>query len=194
MTFFRACIAIVAALFVATFLFNARQEFFGPANPGWTPAGLTMRVAAIRTGSPMSDAGLRAGDIIESIDGRPLTGMAGWFVARAHFRIGRAIQIGVRRGGLLFETRFVITREAWRFWLPSHFAAVCAFYAARLILLLSGLFLAFRRPLVAWMLMSISVAEGYPSAGWADSLTRLPAPLAVAICLAAAAWLLGAFA
>src|SRR5260370_3946126 len=67
---------IVAAAYVLTFFFNARQEAWGPANAGWVPSWPTFRVAGVVPGGPMDNAGLRVGDILQAVDGQPLSGMA----------------------------------------------------------------------------------------------------------------------
>lgn len=42
----------VAAVYALTFLFNARQEFWGPANAGWLPSWPTFKVAGVLPGRP----------------------------------------------------------------------------------------------------------------------------------------------
>src|SRR6516165_2438104 len=91
----------VAAAYVLTFLFNTRQEGWGPSNAGWEPSWPMFRIAAVLPGKPMEKAGLRAGDILEAVDGRPLTAMPDWFVARAHFEPDRPIELQVGRGDQL---------------------------------------------------------------------------------------------
>ena len=49
-----------------------------------------LEVIDVVRGSPMEGAGVRAGDVLEAADGRPLRIMADWFVALSHF--------GSRRG------------------------------------------------------------------------------------------------
>src|SRR5206468_2493075 len=84
---------------------------------------------------------------------------------------------------------------AWRTWRTEHALAVCAYYAARFILLLLAVIIAFVRPmrvtasLTALIFASTAVAEGYPSSGWAASLHHLPFVFAIVICLASASWL-----
>jgi hypothetical protein len=145
----------------------------------------------------MDKAGVRKGDVLEAVDGHPLTGMPDWFLARSNFERGRSVEIQVRRGMQRLRLRFVITSPAWRTWHTGYALAILAFYFARFILLLLAILLAFSRPkqlsasLVALMFASAAVAEGYPSSGWAASLHRLPLFFALPICLAAASWLLG---
>lgn len=187
---------MIAAIFSLTLLFNARQEMWGPANAGWTPIWPTLRVAAVAPGSPMDGAGLRAGDLLESVNGQALNGMPDWFLARAHFERGRTISLSVRRGEQQLSLQFEIDASAWRTEERSHFLSVSAFYAARFVLLGLAILIGFRRPgqsnarLAALMLAIGSVAEGYPSAGWAASLHHLPLVLAIPICMATVSCLL----
>ena len=60
---------VVAVVYVLTFSFNARQEFWGPANGGWIPEPGLFKVASLRRGGPMEKAGIHAGDVLETADG-----------------------------------------------------------------------------------------------------------------------------
>jgi uncharacterized membrane protein len=185
-----------AAIFILTFLFNARQEAFGPANAGWSAAWPSLRVANVKPGSPMEKAGLRPGDLLEEANGLPLTGMPDWFVARAHFERGRPVEVQVRRGEQHLRLQFVIATANSSAWQRAHAGSVVAFYLARFMLLFLAIFVAFSRPgqasarLAAIMFAMGAVAEGYPSSGWAAALGHLPAPLALSIFLASACCLL----
>ena len=77
---------VVAAVYVLTFFLNARQEFWGPANAGWAPSWPTFKVAGVLPGRPMDKACLRAGDVLEAVNGHPLNGVADWFLAGAEYR------------------------------------------------------------------------------------------------------------
>src|SRR5262245_22817663 len=85
-------IYLIAAVYILNFGFNARQEFWGPANAGvlsWPAA----QVADVSRGRPMERAGVRAGDVLIAVNRQPLTGMPDWFVARAHFELDRPIDL-----------------------------------------------------------------------------------------------------
>ena len=186
----------VAAAYVLTFLFNTRQEGWGPSNAGWEPSWPTFRIAAVLPGKPMEKAGLRAGDILEAVDGRPLRAMPDWFVARAHFELDRPIELQVGRGDQHLALPLVITAPAWRTWTRAHLLGVVAFEFVRFILLVLAILLAFSAPqqlsarLAALMFFVGAVAEGYPSSGWAASLRHLPGVFAILICLGTASCLL----
>jgi PDZ domain len=149
-------------------------------------------VVRIASGSPLDKAGVRIGDVIEAVDGRPTAGMSDWFVVRANFERDRRTQIQVRRGGQHLRLWFTITTPNRSTWNP----AIVASQVARVIVLLLALVVAFSRPgqpsarLAALIFAMIAVAEGYPSAGWAAGLRQLPGVLSIPIALATASWLL----
>jgi hypothetical protein len=147
-------------------------------------------------GETDGESRLRAGDILEAVDGRPLRAMPDWFVARAHFELDRPIELQVGRGDQHLALPLVITAPAWRTWTRAHFLGVDAFEFVRFILLVLAILLAFSAPqqlsarLAALMFFVGAVAEGYPSSGWAASLRHLPGLFAILICLGTASCLL----
>lgn len=189
---------LVAIVFMLTFFFNARLEWMGPANAGWTPSWPSLKVAGVVPDGPMEKAGLRPGDVLEVADGQPLTAMADWFVARAHFERNRPIAIQIKRGEEHLRLQVLITEPGFRKWNRAHARGSLSGYLARFPLLVLAIFIAFSRPwllkarIAALMLAVGAVAEGYPSSGWAAALGHLPVVLALAICLASASCLLSA--
>jgi hypothetical protein len=183
----------IAAIYVLAMLFNARQEVLGPENSGWVPSWPSLRVAGVRSGRPMDKAGLQAGDMLEAVNGHPVTGMPDWFLARAHFECNRPVELKIRRGEQPLHLKLTITDPSLHSW---NFVGVFAFYIARFALLSMAIIVAFSRPkqlsarLAALMLAVGSVAEGYPSSGWAAALHHLPVVIAVPISLAVASCLL----
>src|SRR5215472_16417481 len=187
---------VVAVIYILTFLFNTRQEFWGPASGGWTPEPSLFKVASVLPGGPMDQAGIHAGDVLEAVDGYPLNGAGNWFLARAHFERNRPIELEVRRGEQHLALKLVIAEPAWRAWKGSEFLPAIALQLARSVLLFLAMLVGFSRPqqlsarLAALMFAIGAVAEGYPSAGWAAALRHLPAVLAIPIDLATASCLL----
>jgi hypothetical protein len=183
----------VAAVYLLSWCQNARQEAFGPGSAGMLPKEPGLTVARVTPGSALDVAGVRVGDVIEAVDGRPLAGMSDWFLARAHFERGRAAEMQLRRDGQILRVWFTITKPNWR--TPGNPAGI-AVLALRLFVLLVGLFIAFRNPrqrissLIALIFAMIAVAEGFPSAGWAAGLANLPAVLGLPCAMATASWLL----
>src|SRR5258708_1485393 len=186
---------VVGAVYALTFLFNTRQEFWGPANEGWVPSG-PFKVTSVMPGGPMDKAGLRPGDVLEAVAGQPLNGAADWFLARAHFERDRPVELQVRRGGQNIALKLVIAAPVWRTWNRADYLPAIALYVARFVLLLLAILVGFSRPeqlsarLAALMFAIGAVAEGYPSAGWAAALRHLPGLLAIPIGLATASCLL----
>src|SRR5713226_8727212 len=189
---------VVAAVYVLTFLFNTRQEFWGPANGGWVPEPNLFKVARVLPGGPMDKAGIHPGDVLEAADGYPLNGAPNWFLARAHIERNRPIELQVRRGEQHLASTLVIAEPVWRTWNRSQFLAAIALQVARSVLLLLAIHVGFSRPqqlsarLAALMFGIGAVAEGYPSAGWAAALHHLPAVLAIPIGLTTASGVLAA--
>ena len=189
---------VVAGLFIVTFLFNARQEFCGPESGGWIPEPSLFTVASVLPGGPMDKAGIHAGDVLEAVDGYPLNGAGNWFLARAHFERSRPIDLQVRRGEQHLALKLTIAEPVWRTWHGSQFLAAIALQIARSVLLLLAIFIGFSRPqqlsarLAALIFGIGSVAEGYPSAGWAAALHHVPAVLAIPIGLTTASGILAA--
>ena len=188
---------IVAVVFILTFLFNMRQEFWGPASGGWIPEPSLFKVGTVLPGGPMDKAGVQAGDVLEVADGYPLNGAANWFLARAHFERNRPIELQVRRGEQHLALTLVIAEPAWRTWNASQLLPPIALQVARSALLLLAIVVAFSRPqqlsarLAALMFGIGAVAEGYPTAGWAAALRHLPTVLAIPVALATASCILG---
>lgn len=188
----------MAALYLITYFFNLRQEFMGPAASGWAPGGPTVKVASVRPDTAMDKAGLLPGDILETVDGHPLSGPIDWFLARANFEIGRRVQLQVRRGEQHLQLQFVITRASWQD--TKNYATAVLIYLCRFVPLALAILIAFRLPrqtsarLAAFMLAAAAVAEGYPSPGWMAALRHLPMLVAIPVFLATASWLLGAVA
>jgi hypothetical protein len=90
---------LVAAIYILTIGFNARQEFWGPASTGWAPSWPATRVVGVTPGRPMERAGLQAGDVLIAANRQPLTGMPDWFVVPAHFEVHQPIDLRIQRGG-----------------------------------------------------------------------------------------------
>jgi hypothetical protein len=186
----------VAGIYVLAFFFNAQQEALGPAGAGLTQAWSTLNVLSVAPGSPTHEAGLRPGDVLEAVNGQTLRGIADWFLARAHFERDRPITLQIRRIDQHLQLRFVISAPAWRAWNREHALAVIAYYFARFVLLFLALVIAFNCPqqlsarFAALMFAIGAVSEGYPSSGWAASLSHLPALLSIPIYLAVSSCLL----
>jgi hypothetical protein len=190
-------IYLLASAYVLTLCFNASQEAFGPADSGLRYTGRPpdhrpLEVAEVVPRSPMQQAGVRAGDVIEAVGGRIVVGQTDWFLARAHFERDKPIEIQVRRGQDRLHLSFTIGTPNWR----TLSSGEIAFQATRMFVLLLAIVIAIARPeqleasLVALMFAMIAVAEAFPPTGWAASLRQLPVMLSIPIALASVSWLL----
>jgi hypothetical protein len=193
----RRWIYLLAALYIVTLGFNARQEAFGPADSGLRYTGQPpdhrpLAVETVVAGSPFALAGMQAGDVIETVDGRIVLGQTDWLLARAHLERNQPTEIQVRRGEARLRLTFTISKPNWTTW----GRGVVAFQVARAFVLFLALLLAFKRPddlavrLAALVFAMIAAAEAFPSAGWAAALRHLPPIIAVPIALATVSWLL----
>ena len=166
-------IYLIAAVFIVTFGFSARQEVWGPANAGLVLSWPAAQVADVAPGRPMESVGVRVGDVLVAANRQPITGMADWFIARAYFELDRPINLRIQRGDQSRSLNVVITEPAWRAWSTLQFFRIGGFYLVRFILLLLAICVGFSRPeqprarLLALMFAIGAVAEGYPSPGWA---------------------------
>ena len=182
-----------AAIYILALGFNARQEFYGPANVGWTPQWPSFVVGDIAPRSAADVAGVHKGDLIVAVNGQPILAMPDWFVARAHFESNTPVHLEVRRDGSLLKLQLILrdTPRGRGYW--QHRMEAIALYGARLLLLLFGIGLVLcrgNRSAAGALLAIAAVAEGYPSSGWAASLRHLPPFLAIPICLASVSCLL----
>ena len=188
---------LLAALYVLTLSFNARQEAFGPADSGLRYTGQPpdhrpLAVESVVAGSPFDLAGVQAGDVIETVGGRMVLGQTDWLLARAHFERNQPTNVQVRRGEAHLRLTFTITKPNWTTW----DRGVVAFQVVRAFVLFLALLLAFKRPddlavrLAALVFAMIGVAEAFPSAGWAAALRHSPPIVAIPIALATVSWLL----
>jgi hypothetical protein len=140
----------------------------------------------------MDIAGVRAGDVIEAVDGRTVASQADWFLVRANFERDRSTPIQIRRGNRHLSSSLTITTPNWRRWTLGGIV----FDIGRVVVLATALLLAFGRPrqssarLLGLFLGMAAVAEGFPSAGWAAALRHLPRVVSIPIALASASWLL----
>jgi len=189
-------IYLIAAIYILTIGFNARQEVWGPGNPGWVLSWPAAQVVGVSPGQPMEIAGVGAGDVLIAANRLPLTGMPDWFLARAHFELHQPIGLQIQRGGQSRSLKVVITEPEWRAGSTVQLLRSGALYLVRFVLMLLAIYVGFSRPerlrarLLALMFAIGAVAEGFPSPGWAAALGHLPAVLAIPICLATASCLL----
>src|SRR5260370_42518065 len=86
---------VIAAVYALTFLFNTRQEFWGPASEGWVLSG-AFKASSVLAGGPMDKAGLRPGGVHESVGSPPVIVAAAWLLARAKFELYHPVDLPAR--------------------------------------------------------------------------------------------------
>ena len=189
----------VAAIFLGALLSHAWVEALGPSGLGLQysvrqseGAPPSFQIERVLPGSPLDQAGGRAGDVIERAGGHLIASQTDWFLARAHFETDRPIPFSIRRGPDALNLSVTLTQRNWETWN----AGVAAFQIARPLVLFVALAVAFSRPrntgvqLVGLLFAMVAVAEAFPPAGWATALGAWPLFLGVPVALASVLWLL----
>jgi serine protease Do len=69
--------------------------------------GMT-RVRRVASGSPADKAGIRAGDVLISVAGHPVTGPLDWEVGLLDAGVGSRVDVRFRRGGQVFDDTLVV--------------------------------------------------------------------------------------
>ena len=121
-------------------------------------------------------AGLRAGDQVVAIDGRPIRSTQDWVVTNANLELDRAQHWEILRNEELIELEIKPERANWRNRLS---AGYISYSALALCSFAVGLFMAFRRPhdpaarIGAWFIGTASIAFGLPN-GWAVVWRQVP--------------------
>jgi hypothetical protein len=178
-------------LFAVAQAVNSWQEVRGPGSVGVVPTETGFAVETVTPGLPLDVAGVRAGDVIESVDGYSVAGMPDWFIVRANFERDVATPIRVRRDDVPLDLSFVIHSSNWDQW----YSLTFAFQATRWVVLAFAAWLLHRRPRqpsawwLALILASIAVTEGNPSAGWLVILRDLPFGFGAVVGLMTTSWL-----
>jgi predicted Ser/Thr protein kinase len=155
-----------------------------PQDPGLVvaagDAGLV--ASSVSPGSLAAAAGLRAGDTIATIDGRPMRGRLDWFAFTAQVRPGVPIRIDVSAPDRRTVSLLPLASQP-RHWRRREGLGLAAARLTQLVSLSLALLVAFRRPhdprarLGAWLLASVAVFCIVPPWGQAAVWRALPAPV-----------------
>jgi tRNA A-37 threonylcarbamoyl transferase component Bud32 len=137
---------LLAAAFTLHCLLRVWCQVLGPESLGLRTRTEESRhvVAALRSGSPAEQAGVRLGDRLLAIDGIALEGAFDWRVLAANLETGRAYVLSIERNGQQFETTATIGRTGFFDTAASRQHALWQLNA--LLLLATALFIAFSRP------------------------------------------------
>jgi tRNA A-37 threonylcarbamoyl transferase component Bud32 len=147
-----------------------------------TDEGLVVRSVTIS--SAVEAAGVRSGDRIVSVDGRPVHGRLDWLAAELMFRLNRPLALRIERGGASLETALVLAPAGADYWLRPEGLMLAVVRLVQAVTLAAALLVWWRRStdlvgwLAGWVLATTAVFTVVPpyrlSAVWSD----LPAPLA----------------
>ena len=189
---------VLAGVFVLTYCFNLWVDAFAPRSAGFSTVWFsTLEIARVEPGSPIAQAGVRRGDVIEAADGHILTHKFDWGAARMQFELHRPVDLQVRRGSQRLHVQMVIDSPAWRTWGRRAYAGLAAIRGSQLFLLALALLVAFSRPehvtarLLALMFAAMAVFNPLPQYGWAAMARRVPALLGLPMTVASASGVLG---
>jgi hypothetical protein len=171
---------LVAASYLVTFGLIGYLIVYGPADlNGFSMRFVdgTMTILSSTEGSPEARAGLREGDRVLTIDGRPIRSLRDWVAATANLQVGRPQRWLVARG----EERVPLDIHPRGSDLRSRLEEGYVQYVSLLIPAMGlGLLIGWKRPgdaagrLGAWFMVTVSIAFGFP-VGWAVAWRALPA-------------------
>ena len=113
--------AEILSRFVTTFDYSNKRVFLEPVREFAAPFPIdgsrllilsegadlkTLRVDRVRLDSPAAATGVRAGDVITEIDGRPARGFNRDEVSHMFEQNGRTFRLGLKRGARRFDVTF----------------------------------------------------------------------------------------
>jgi len=170
---------LVAASYAALLALIPYIVIWGPADLLGLHASFEndrMLVLSVAPDSLPGMAGLRSGDQVAAIDGRPIRSTQDWSVTNANLEVGKTQLWQIVHNGKRTDLEVTPERASWRNRLSAGYVsysalAVCSFAV--------GLFIAFRRPhdpaarMGAWFIGTASIAFGLPN-GWAVVWRQVP--------------------
>ena len=175
-------IYVVAASYVALLALIPNLMIWGPADIlGLTAEyqGGSMLIRALDASSVLARAGVRVGDRVLAIDGRPMRRSGDWTVVNANLEVGRPQGWEVLRDEKRSVLEVTPERADWRNRLAGGYVSYSGLALTSFAI---GLLVAFRRPgdpaakIGAWFIATASVAFGLPN-GWAVVWRHAPVPL-----------------
>jgi hypothetical protein len=170
---------VVAASYIALFALIPYLVIWGPADLLGLRADYedgTMLIRAVDPGSLPARAGVRPGDRVVEIDGRPMRRIRDWTVFNANLEVGRAQRWEILRDQERLVLEVTPERANWRNRVAGGYVS---YSGLALISFAVGLFVAFRRPgdptarVGAWFIATVSIAFGLPN-GWAVAWRQVP--------------------
>jgi eukaryotic-like serine/threonine-protein kinase len=144
-------------------------------------------VAEVVEGTPAGASGIRPGDVVERVNGRPVASRLDLIAARANLEPDRPLRLTLSRGGAEVAATVPLSRVSWRHGLTRESAALTATRLVQLATLAIAMFIAFRRPrdagalAAAWLLGTVAIASITLPYHFAAVWRSLPVPLGTLI-------------
>jgi eukaryotic-like serine/threonine-protein kinase len=141
----------------------------------------------VAAGSPAEAAGLAAGDVVETANGRPIASRLDLIAADANLEPGRPIRLTVSRDGLTVAASIDPGPLSWRHSATRASVALIVTRLVQLATLSIAVFIAFRRPgdagalAAAWLLGTVAIASLTLPYHFATFWRALPVPLGALI-------------
>ena len=174
-------IPICAAISVIGYFYLAYLSLFG-LSPGGidveNKSGYTI-ISGIDPQTPASAAGLAVGDRILAVNGQPIGNIVDWLAHRMNFSADEPIYIVVERQGTRIAATMTLHRNIWEELSPAERSTELIFLSSKLITLLIGLFVVFRRPrdftsrVGGWVLVAMATVFEAFQWGLASSIRSL---------------------
>ena len=159
---------VVAASFLALIAFFYYMLIWGPGDLRGLHAVFeqgAMRVRVATPDTPYAKAGLRAGDLVHSVDGLPVRNAYDWVTVQANIEVGRPQKWLISRGGQQLELYFTNERATWQNRLAHGYLILVGLIFGCFLL---GILIGFRRPgdtaarISSWFIMTASMVFGLP--------------------------------
>lgn len=175
---------VIAASYLALLALIPYLVIWGPADLLELDASFqhgTMVVHGVTPNSLEAAAGLRVGDQVLAIDGRPMRNARDWQAVNANLEIGRTQRWAVIRDGKRLQVEITPELATWKNRLAGGYISYTALVLSCFAV---GLFVALRRPhdpvarMGAWFLATASIAFGLPN-GWAVLWRQAPSALQI---------------
>jgi len=170
---------VVAASFLALIAFFYYMLIWGPGDIRGLHAVFehgAMRIRVAKPDTPFAEGGLRAGDLVLSVDGLPVRNAYDWTTVQANIAVGRPQEWLISRDGQQLKLYFTHQRATWQNRLAHAYLVHVGLIFGCFLL---GILIGFRRPgdtaarLCSWFIMTASMVFGLPI-GWAVLWRQLP--------------------
>jgi eukaryotic-like serine/threonine-protein kinase len=122
-------------------------------------------VRAVAPGSPAQAAGVSAGDVVETSNGKPVASRLDLIAADANLEPGGPLHLTLARGGMVVAVTLDLGPISWRHSLTREGVPLLLTRLAQLATLAVAMFIAFRKPrdadalAAAWLLGTVAIAS-----------------------------------